>query len=524
MRIARGAMALAAGLALADASVVVLALPAMLIDLGTSVTGVAAVIGVYTLVLALALRPAAAVVRRVDPAYVGGLAAAAFAVTCAGCGLAPNLPVLVVFRAGQGLAAAGVLIAAFAVLQAGAERSAGRLWTATAIVGAAVGPALGGAITELLDWRAIFFVQAPIMALAALAVFLSGRQQRGPAYAVDNPAPLDADQPSAGQPSAGRRAGLAACLGLLSAALTGVLFLLVLLLVSGWALSPLRGAAAVSVLPVAALLGTGLHEWSSRRLDPDGWMRALAGCLLVGAGVAALGILPVDDVRMTIAPQIIAGIGMGLALPALGGTLLPERTVMQSASVLIARHLGITVALIALAPLLSANLDDAVISGRLDGAALILDAPLTSKEKISVAASAAGSFTSVAPRKDLRDALAGSRGGVAKDDRPAYDDLRHAVDGMLVATVDRSFRPAFFIGGGFAVLAALGVAALATGASARVRRVTAAGTVAALVIGGAMLGGQAALAAGKHRSRCNWPIRARSGTCPMPRRPARSTR
>ena len=58
MRVRHLLITLAAGLALADASVVTLALPDLLVDLHTTVEGVAAVIGVYTVVLALALIPA----------------------------------------------------------------------------------------------------------------------------------------------------------------------------------------------------------------------------------------------------------------------------------------------------------------------------------------------------------------------------------------------------------------------------------------------------------------------------------
>ena len=50
-------LAIAAGLGLADASIVTLALPDILRDLNTSVEGVAAVIGVYTVVLAITLIP-----------------------------------------------------------------------------------------------------------------------------------------------------------------------------------------------------------------------------------------------------------------------------------------------------------------------------------------------------------------------------------------------------------------------------------------------------------------------------------
>ena len=64
MRARSWVVTVAAGLVLADASIVTLALPELLRALDTTVEGVAAVIAVYTGVLALALLPAERVVRR----------------------------------------------------------------------------------------------------------------------------------------------------------------------------------------------------------------------------------------------------------------------------------------------------------------------------------------------------------------------------------------------------------------------------------------------------------------------------
>ena len=58
--IGRVALALAAGIALADASIVTLGLPSILIELDATVEGVALVLGVYTAVLALTLLPGGA--------------------------------------------------------------------------------------------------------------------------------------------------------------------------------------------------------------------------------------------------------------------------------------------------------------------------------------------------------------------------------------------------------------------------------------------------------------------------------
>src|SRR3954447_15534372 len=161
-------LALAAGVALADGSIVTLGLPGILDDLDTTVEGVAAVIGVYTVVLAAALLPLerAATAFSVRAIGAGGLALMAGAsIACAG---AADLTALLVGRGAQALGAAGGLIAAFAVLGGDPERG-GRLWLGAAVLGTAIGPALGGALTELFSWRAIFVVQAPVAGLAAVA-------------------------------------------------------------------------------------------------------------------------------------------------------------------------------------------------------------------------------------------------------------------------------------------------------------------------------------------------------------------
>src|SRR5690606_17286116 len=109
----------AAGLALADASIVALALPPILDELDTTVTGVAAVIGVYTLVLAVAILPAAALARRFGPARVGAAGLLAFAVASIGCAAAGSLELLLVGRAVQAAGGAAALVAAFDLLGGG---------------------------------------------------------------------------------------------------------------------------------------------------------------------------------------------------------------------------------------------------------------------------------------------------------------------------------------------------------------------------------------------------------------------
>ena len=87
---ARIAIAVAAGLALADASIVTLGLPSILSELDTTVEGVALVLGVYTAVLALALLPMAALSKRLGAARTGTAGIALFGVASLACGLSDS--------------------------------------------------------------------------------------------------------------------------------------------------------------------------------------------------------------------------------------------------------------------------------------------------------------------------------------------------------------------------------------------------------------------------------------------------
>jgi hypothetical protein len=417
---------LAAALALADASVVTLALPPIIDELDASVEGAAAVLGCYTLVLTVAL-PAAARLRA-RPRVVGAAGGALFAIASLGCGLSGALAPLLLWRCLQAAGAAAVLVAAFTLLDAGGPGR--RAWNAAAIFGFAAGPALGGALTQALDWRAIFLVQAPVAGAAAVAAWRT-HVTPAPAPAAREPWPV----------------GPAVALALVSAALVGVLFLLVLLLITGWSVTPLAAAAAVSVLPLAAV--------AAARIPGPPRVRAAAGAALVGGGVLALAAIPTPSLWWTVVPQLMAGAGMGLALPALAGGLLPERTAGEAARLLSARHAGITIALALLAPVAAARIDDTVAAGREQGTALVLDAQLPPLDKLSLADALVGELDPVDPREQLRASLRRARADIPQEDRAAYATLARRADEALVEGVHTAFAPAFVICGVLAWIAAL---------------------------------------------------------------------
>jgi hypothetical protein len=422
-----------AGLALADAGVVALALPPILIALHTTVAGVAAVLGVYALVLGLAL-PVAGHAAVSAPGRVGLIGVLAFALASLGCGLAGSLPLLLVLRAAQAAGGAAVLAAAFALLADG-RPDGGSLWRAATLLGTATGPALGGVITQVLDWRAIFLVQVPLVLLALPAFLRAGRPHVAEGGRLPHGASIV-------------RAGVA--LALVSAALTAVIFLTVLLLVTGWSVEPIAAAVVVSVLPLAAVGGA--------RLRGSAAGRAAAGSLLVAVGTTCLGFIPTDTLWWVVGPEAIAGVGMGLALPALAGELLPERTVRQATALLCTRHLGIAAGLAILAPVMTSSIDGALDTARLHGAALILDARIDPLEKVNIAQQLEGAVNTEQPLKGVRQVFRDNTGDIPSDQLQAWTRLERRASETLVASVNDAFAPGYAVGAALAALAALAIA------------------------------------------------------------------
>ncbi|HMK11560.1 MAG TPA: MFS transporter, partial [Acidimicrobiales bacterium] len=174
------ALVVAIALAFADASVVVLALPDIYAELHTTIVGVSWVITAYALVVGVGALLLAPVARRANPRIlvVGGLAA--FALASLGAGVAHTTSSLLVARCFQGAGAALLLGAALPMLNGlcGSPAAGRRVWAGAGVIGAVIGPALGGLLTQVFDWRAIFIAQAPAAALAAAAV-LAARPEPG---------------------------------------------------------------------------------------------------------------------------------------------------------------------------------------------------------------------------------------------------------------------------------------------------------------------------------------------------------
>jgi MFS family permease len=427
-------LAVAVAMVLADASVVVLALPDMLTALHATVTGVSWVITAFNLALALAAVPAAIVARRIGPARIEAAGLVVFAAASGAAALAGSLETVIAARCVQAVSGAAVVCAALELLPAVAtsvERGV-RVWVGAAAVGSAVGPAIGGVLTQALSWRAVFAVQVPI-AIAVLApVFAAWRA------------------PIVPRPSTTRlRLAPNLALALVSAALTAALFLLVLMLVDGWGLDPIAAAAALSVMPAAAILASAASRFALGAI-------ALSGVILVGGGLAGLAILPASEVVWTFAPQVLIGCGLALTLgpltiAALGG-LTPDG--LHGAWTVAFRHGGVVLGLLILTPLFTADLDSQEVAAERAGAAAVIDSDLSIQAKLDLGQAVADALAqSGNSLPDLGPVFAAQHPSPA--DQPEYARLEAALTDQARRAATHAFSRSFFVAAGLAFAALL---------------------------------------------------------------------
>jgi predicted MFS family arabinose efflux permease len=429
--------AAAVAIAFADSSIVVLALPQLYGEFDTSITGVAWVVTAYNAAVAAAALILVLFVHRLEAARVLAAGLVVFFAASVACAFADGLAFLVAARSVQGLGAALLLAGSLPVLAAlrGSVVGGGRVWTLAGTFGAALGPALGGVLTQAFDWRAIFVAQAPVAALAFLAAV---RARPGPVVVV-----LE----EGWRPSLARTLPANVCLGLVFGALVGALFLAVLLVISVWSYSPIGGALVVSMLPAAALAARPL----AGRLPH--LTAVWSGAALLAAGLVGLALLPSASVGFALCALALCGAGLGMAVPLLSdAALVPGAGLTRSGTLPIGiRHLGLVLALASIAPILASELPPAGDRALRKATAVLLDAPVGLDKKVPVALDLRGAFAK-AQVGETRDLAEPFDAHGAKHD-PALAAARDDLVGTIETTITRAFRPAFFFSAALAALA-----------------------------------------------------------------------
>ncbi len=335
--------ALCAGyfLVLLDVTVVNVALPAIGSSLGARSGGLALVVDAYAVPLALLLLLAGAAGDRWGHRRWVLLGFGLFGAASVGCAVAPSLGALAVARACQGVGAAAALPCTLALLVAGAadERERARLVGLWAGVGGAAlpaGPLLGGVLVDTFGWRAVFWLNVPLIVVAWVVV-------RRHAPTTDTARDRAAGSPAWGRSDTSRVRLVAACAvaGLMNFGALGALFLLTQSLQDVHGLSALEAGLttlpAMVPLPLMAPIGARLC------LRYGVWRTVGLGLAITGLGFAAVA-LTLGSVSWVLLLGLACwGSGLGILTPAVVAAALaaaPHRAGLASGASNTARQAG----------------------------------------------------------------------------------------------------------------------------------------------------------------------------------------
>jgi EmrB/QacA subfamily drug resistance transporter len=366
---------LGSGMTMLDGTVVAVALPAIGRDLDASLDGLQWTVNGYTLTLAALILLGGSLGDRFGRRRLFLIGTVWFAVASLLCGLAPNLFVLVIARALQGIGGALLTPGSLAILQAsfrpGDRAKAIGAWTGFGGIAGAIGPFAGGWLVEGPGWRWVFLLNLPLAALVVLVTLRSVPESADPdaVRALDVPGAVLAAGGLAGLtfgliawPEAGPASVrvwgplLVGVLGLglfvaaerrsshpmlplevfgnrlfsatnlvtfaVYAALSGVFFLLVVVLQVVAGFSPLASGAALLPVTVCMLFLSARGGALGQRIGPR--IPMTVGPLVAAVGVLLFARIDTDTTyALDVLPgAVLLGLGLSLAVAPLTATVL----------------------------------------------------------------------------------------------------------------------------------------------------------------------------------------------------------
>ena len=426
------ALGLGMFMALLDATIVNIAVPAIITDLGTSITQVSWVLNAYNIALVVLFLSMGRIADRFGKkrVFVGGLVIFTFFSLL--CGFAPNIQLLIAFRIGQAVGAAGMVPVSLAIMLGVFPRSqhgmAVGIWGALGSIAAALGPGLGGVLVTYGSWHWIFFVNVPIGIVAFVAAVILVPESpvgAGEGSGVDVPGiglsavgifalTLALVQGNSWGWTSARVIGLFvlwavtvvlfvvwelrtsspmldlrlfrirpftaanASMLLVGTAMGGAIFLLVIFMVTVMGYSELHAALSITPLPLTALV---LAPFVGRRVDRVGpRSAAVAGGLFFAAGLVALAFLDASATTGDVIWRVmLIGAGIAFSMPTLmsaGMTSLPDQVRGVGSGVLnTSRQMGFVLGVAILVGIFSHTTEAAVTTAVTEATAYVQSLP-----------------------------------------------------------------------------------------------------------------------------------------------------
>jgi EmrB/QacA subfamily drug resistance transporter len=229
-----------------DATIVNVAIPSIRADLHASSSQLQWIIDVYTLVLASLLLLSGATADRFGRRRTFQIGLSVFAVGSLLCSLAPNVQMLIGARLVQALGGSMMNPVAMSIItqvftgRVERARAVG-IWGGVVGISMALGPLVGGGLIQWIDWRAVFWINLPICALAIVLTAI---------FVPESKSVFMRDVDPVGQ-------------GLGVAFLFGVVFVLIEGPGMGWSNPVIVAIAVTAVLAFVAFL-----RWEARRHEP----------------------------------------------------------------------------------------------------------------------------------------------------------------------------------------------------------------------------------------------------------------
>ena len=171
-----GALCFALFMIMLDNTVVNVALPAIKADLGISTSELEWTVAAYALTFASLLLTGGKLGDLLGRRLIFTIGLTIFTLSSLACGLSSSAPELISARAVQGVGAALMMPATLSIIShtfhARERGMAIGIWAGVSALALAIGPLLGGIITEHISWNWIFYVNVPIGVLAVIAAIV----------------------------------------------------------------------------------------------------------------------------------------------------------------------------------------------------------------------------------------------------------------------------------------------------------------------------------------------------------------